>query len=126
MLKSLYSAISQKLTMHEIDQEVKQNSIISIAQILMVSHQHFSTQELDVIVNSFVDKLQNELTRDATLKALSLMAGSGQQGQINLQNLSKLTPHILSLLNKNKREIHLNAFEALLAMITRYPNQFSQ
>lgn len=38
MLKSLYRAISQKLTLQEIDQEVKQNSIISIAQILMVSH----------------------------------------------------------------------------------------
>ena len=41
MLKSLYVSISQKLTLQEIDQEVKQNSIISIAQILMMSHQHF-------------------------------------------------------------------------------------
>ena len=38
MLKSLYQSISQKLALQEIDQEVKQNSIISIAQILMMSH----------------------------------------------------------------------------------------
>jgi len=44
----------------------------------MISHRHFSKQELELIVNNFADKLSNELTRDATLKALSLMAGKGQ------------------------------------------------
>jgi hypothetical protein len=72
------------------------------------------------------DRLQNELTRDATLKAITKIAtnqNSADQTLIDLANLSSLIPRTFDLLHKTQRTLHLNTLEALVAIISRYPQQ---
>jgi hypothetical protein len=64
----------------------------------------------------------NDMTRDASLKALTKIASNSQPIQIT--NLALLIPRMFELLHKAMRTIHLNTLEALVAMIQRYPQQF--
>jgi cullin-associated NEDD8-dissociated protein 1 len=51
IVKQLYTHIlNTKLNKQDIDQEVKQSSIIAIAQIIKVAHEHFTQQELGNII----------------------------------------------------------------------------
>ena len=47
IVKDLYNIILQKLQRLDIDQEVKQNSIICMAQLLNISHEIFTNGETD-------------------------------------------------------------------------------
>jgi hypothetical protein len=59
----------------------------------------------------FGERLGNELTRDATLKALTMIAlnNNGSHSPIiELQNLSAFLKTFFELLKKNQRQLHLN------------------
>jgi len=101
VVKELYQSILDKLEKQDIDQEVKQSSIIAMAQLVQVAHQHLAKQQLDHIVSIFGERLVNELTREATLKALTLIANN--EATINIQGLSKLIPHFVDLMHKAQR-----------------------
>ena len=67
------------------------------------------------------------MTRDATLKSLTKIAnnsGSKDRQLIAVTNLTILIPRMFDLLHKAQRTIHLNTLEALVSMVTRYPQQF--
>jgi hypothetical protein len=53
------------------------------------------------------------------------MSGEKQRDTIKFDKLNSLTPTILQLFNKNKREVQLNSLTAMLSLIKRYPSQFS-
>lgn len=79
------------------------------------------------MISIFNERLANDLTRDATLKSLTKIAGntgSRDRQIIAIANLSSLTPRIFELLHKAQRTIHLNSLEALHTMVARYPAQF--
>ena len=58
----------------DIDQEVKQCSIIAMASFITVCHKNLNPQQITDIISIYNDRLQNELTRDATLKAITKIA----------------------------------------------------
>ena len=68
------------------------------------------------------DRLSNELTRESALKAITMLAS--KQQKIKLQNLSNLTPRLVALLHQAQRQIHLSTLETLLALLSRYGEQF--
>ena len=70
----LYEAIKDKLQKTDIDQEVKQCSIIAMASFVAVCHKSLTSQQLAGIINVYNERLQNELTRDAALKAITKIA----------------------------------------------------
>lgn len=75
------------------------------------------------------DRLLNDMTRDASLKALTKIASNSQAADrqlIKINNLATLIPRMFELLHKAMRTIHLNTLEALVAMTQRYPQQFQQ
>jgi hypothetical protein len=74
VVQNLYGGIMDKLQKQDIDQEVKQNSIYSMAQLLTISHMIFPPGDINGIIMIFGDRLNNELTREASLKGLTLMA----------------------------------------------------
>jgi hypothetical protein len=81
--QSVYRGIYDKLQKQDIDQEVKQNSIIAMAQLMTISHKIFAQNEIDGIIKIFGERLNNELTREASLKGLTLIARNNAQ-TINL------------------------------------------
>jgi|DEB0MinimDraft_12_1074336.scaffolds.fasta_scaffold07932_2 hypothetical protein len=96
-----------------------------MAQLIIIAHNALQKNQIDQIISIYGERLNNELTREATLKALTLMA-KNQPGVIKLQGLSSLTPKLVDLMHKAQRQIHLSTLEAVLAMVSRYPAQFSQ
>lgn len=73
----------------------------------------------------FGERLGNELTRDATLKALTMIAlnnNGSRSPLIELQNLSAFLKTFFDLLKKNQRQLHLNTLECLEAFVNRYPS----
>lgn len=81
----------------------------------------------------FSERLGNELTRDATLKALTMIALNNNDEKdksdtplIPLQNLSSFLKAFFELLKKSQRQLHLNTLECLEAFTRRYPGQFAE
>lgn len=70
-VQPLFEAVKDKLVKTDIDQEVKQASIIGMANLLTVCHKSISKALIAEVLNVYNDRLQNDLTRDATLKALT-------------------------------------------------------
>ncbi len=124
----LFKAVRAKLEKRDIDQEVKQCSIIATSNLVCVMHKTLAAADIATIIDIFNDRLQNELTRDATLKGISKMAlnSDAKDGTlIQLQNLDKLLPRMYDLLHKTSRTLHLNTLEAIQCMMSRYNPQFA-
>jgi hypothetical protein len=50
-----------------------------MAQLVTVSHKVFAQNDVDGIIKIFGDRLNNELTREASLKGLTLIARNNAQ-----------------------------------------------
>jgi hypothetical protein len=106
---------------------VKSCSIISAASLVSVCHSALAPAQVEEVLKIYQDRLGNELTRDAALKGLTMIAlndggGSGAQGaKIPLSNLAMYLPCFFDLLKKTHRPLHLNTLECLDALTKRYP-----
>jgi len=78
-----------------------------------------------MIIQIFSERLNNELTREATLKGLTMLA-SKPGSSIQLPNIQMLTPKFIDLLHKVQRQVHLYTLEAILALVQKFPSQFTQ
>ena len=99
-----------------------------MANLIGVCHSVLSSQQIQEIISVYNDRLTNDLTRDATLKAITKIAlnsGAPDRQLINLTNLNTLIPRLFDLLHKAQRSVNLNTLEAMVAMVGRYPQQFS-
>ena len=92
-----------------------------MAQFISICHQTLTPQQIGDVIKIYNERLQNDMTRDSTLKALVKITGN--RG-VNIPNLAILSPRMFDLLHKAQRTIYLNALEALWSMITYYPQQF--
>ena len=82
IIQPLYASIREKLERTDIDQEIKQSSIISIANFICVCHKSINNSQIGDVILIYNDRLQNDLTRDATLKAITkLTSNSSGMGQ---------------------------------------------
>jgi len=86
-----------------------------MANFISVCHKNLSEAQVNEVVQIYNDRLLNDMTRDASLKALTKIASNSQPIQIT--NLALLIPRMFDLLHKAMRTIHLNTLEALVAMI---------
>lgn len=121
VVQPLYASIRLKLEKADIDQEIKQCSIIAMAQFIAVCHKSLNESQIGDVIKIFNDRLQNDMTRDSTLKALVRITSN--RG-LNIPNIAMLSPRMFDLLHKAQRTIHLNALEALWSMVTNYSQQF--
>lgn len=87
-----------------------------MAHFISVTHKCLNDQQIGDVIKIYNDRLQNDMTRDATLKALVRITNNG----VNIPNVSILTPRMFDLLHKAQRIIQLNALEALWSLITYY------
>jgi len=86
LCQPFYHAINDKLQKVDIDQDVKSNSIIAAATLVKVFHSHLPADQMTGIISLFRNRLSNELTRDASLKAVTMIArnidDNGEAGPI--------------------------------------------
>jgi hypothetical protein len=66
--------VFEKLNKTDIDQIVKQSSILAIATSISVCYSVLLPEAISRTLQIFGDRLTNELTRDTTLKALTMIA----------------------------------------------------
>ena len=128
-----FTAIANKLDKTDIDIEVKSCSILAAASLVSVCHAALQPAQVKRILDIYSDRLANELTRDAALKGLTMVASNetsqkrnsgAQSALIPLGNLTGFLPAFYDLLKKTHRQLHLNTLECMEALTRRYPDQF--
>lgn len=104
MVQPFHNSITDKLNKVDIDQEVKQCSILASASLISVCHKHLSAGQKDAIYSIFNSRLSNELTRDAALKGLTMIALNAQTNElIPISNITAFLPQFFDLLHKAQR-----------------------
>lgn len=74
LVNPLFDAVLQKLNKHDIDQEVKQLSILASADLVSCCNAQLTAEQINKVIQVFVARLTHELTRDTALKGLTLIA----------------------------------------------------
>ena len=70
----LNNIVLDKLGRVNIDTEVKHSCLLTAASIIMTAHPILGKRNLDQYFGIFADRLANELTREAALKGLTMVA----------------------------------------------------
>lgn len=131
VVQPLFDAVFEKLSKTDIDQIVKQSSIMSAATVITTCHNVLKPVHIQNTLQIFGDRLSNELTRDATLRALTMISLNNQKREmqdtpiIPLFNLDQYVKIFFDLLKKTQRQLHLSVLECLEAFTRRYPSQFA-
>ncbi|CAM9488775.1 unnamed protein product, partial [Phaeothamnion confervicola] len=111
----LYAAILPRLRAHDIDQEIKECTIAAMGVLLA----HLGTDlpgKLPDVLRLLMDRLRNEITRMATLKALTLVATSPLPVDLS-SVVGEATEELASLLRQQSRPLKQATLEALVALV---------
>jgi len=116
----LYATTLKRLKAADLDQEVKERAIASMAQIVANAGDLLSAEQLSTALPIFLDRLRNEITRLTTVKSLSLIAHSPLRIQLD-QILAGDGIAILStFLRKNQRPLKLATLTCLDVLVRNY------
>lgn len=122
-VSDLYNVILVRLKQTDIDQEVKERSIVCTAQIICQLGNSIQS-ELTTCWPIFIERLKNEITRLTAVKALHTIADS--QSKIGLQTIfPEALPLLASFLRKNYRTLKLASINSLLAIYKNYSEHIS-
>lgn len=129
-VKQLNTIILEKLARVNIDTEVKHCCLLTASSLISTAHPILGSQVLEQYFNIFADRMDNELTRDAALKGLTMIASNSLVGTssapiIPISNPATFLPKFFDLLKKQQRQLHLNTLESLEALTSRYGSQLS-
>ena len=96
----LFQGSFAKLQQTDIDQEVKQASISATCHIISQTHDLLPSDQVSKSLLILKDRLSNEVTRNSTLKGLTIIANSAKPVAIK-NEVQNLIPELNSLLKKN-------------------------
>eukprot|EP00903_Cladosiphon_okamuranus_P016633 g15341.t1 len=124
LVQPLYEAIHPRLSAHDIDQEIKECAITSMGLLLAHLASDLTTQLPDVL-GLLMDRLGNEMTRMATLKALAEVSVSPLKVDLK-PILPTATEELAQFLRQQSRPLKQTTLETLLALIGSNHPQMSQ
>lgn len=129
-VNQLHEIILDKLGRVNIDTDVKHCCLLTASSLISTSHPILGAQNLDKYFTIFIDRMMSELTREAALKGLTMIAANSQFSGNNapvipINNPASFLPAFFDLLKKQQRQIHLNTLDCLEALTRRYPSQMS-
>ena len=117
--QEIYPIVLHRLKATDIDQEVKETAITTMATLLAHLGSYLQS-EWPNCVPIFLERLKNEITRLTAVKALNLMASS-QLVDLDLRHvLAEAVPVLASFLRKNQRALKLATLSLLDTLIRRY------
>lgn len=118
---AVFPLVLEKLSLTDIDQEVKQATIYCIGGIISVANNNLSAKDVNRALELITDRLKNEVTRGSCLKALSRISQAAVLPQINSNLLKALCDELQNLLKKSLRALKLSTLETLLGVSRAYP-----
>jgi cullin-associated NEDD8-dissociated protein 1 len=117
--RQIYPVVLHRLKATDIDQEVKENAITTMAALLAHLGGYLQA-EWPVCIPIFLERLKNEITRLTAVKSLNLMASS-QIVDLDLRSvLPEAVPVLASFLRKNQRALKLATLSLLDTLVKRY------
>jgi len=115
----IYPVVLHRLKATDIDQEVKENAITTMATLLAHLGGYIQA-EWQACIPIFLERLKNEITRLTAVKALNLIASS-QIVDLDLRSvLGEAIPVLSSFLRKNQRALKLATLNLLDTLVKRY------
>ena len=127
-VNQLHGIIFGKLGRVNIDTEVKHCCLLTASSLISTAHPILGAPVLGSYYTIFADRMTNELTREAALKGLTMIASNSQNKSANapvipIPEPAMFLPAFFDLLKKQQRQLHLNTLECLAALAQRYPAQ---
>ena len=109
---------------------MKHCCLLTASSLISTSHPLLGASILDSYFAIFADRMMNELTREAALKGLTMIAANSQHTSANaplipINSPDMFLPAFFDLLKKQQRQLHLNTLECLEALTRRYQNQLA-
>lgn len=118
---AVFPLVLEKLSLTDIDQEVKQAAIYSTAAIISASSAHISPRDIAQALELITDRLKNEVTRGSCLKAWTKISQSPNVPIPDPELLKSLCEEFQNLLKKSLRALKLSTLEALFSVSKAYP-----
>ncbi|RLO07596.1 hypothetical protein DYB28_000406 [Aphanomyces astaci] len=115
-VQPLYTAVLPRLQAYDIDQEIKDNAIASMGLIVASLGDHL-TSALPVVLPLIQERVQNEITRIAAIKALGIIARSPLQLDLSIV-LADVVTSLSQLLRQQSRTLKQTALDTLIALVT--------
>lgn len=115
----LYDAISPRLAAHDLDQEIKEYALGSTATLLSLLHTYLSLSQKEDLLNRILERLENETTRLAALKTISIIAKSDPKLDLSCI-LSSSVRELAGLLRQQNRGVKQSALGTMNVVITAY------
>jgi len=116
----LYASTLKRLRAADLDQEVKERAISSMAQIIANAGDLLSKDQLNTALPIFLDRLRNEITRLTTVKSLSLIAHSPLHIQLDQILAGDGVAILAAFLRKNQRPLKLATLMCLDVLVSNY------
>ncbi|XP_036320562.1 cullin-associated NEDD8-dissociated protein 1 isoform X1 [Rhagoletis pomonella] len=121
-VEDLYSATLKKLMTSDVDQEVKDRAISCMGQII-ANLGDFLVPQVKTCLPILMERLNNEVTRLSSVKAIYMIAASPLR--IDLTLITKeVIPILGSFLRKNHRALKLHSLDLLNKLIQNYSHTF--
>jgi len=124
-IQSVFPLVLKKLSITDIDQEVKQASIYSTSIILSSAHNALQNSDVLKSIEILTERLKNEVTRIACLKAWTKLSQSPSPPVVSDAILKSLCDELQNLLKKSLRSLKLTTLETILAVSKVYRFQSS-
>eukprot|EP01116_Phalansterium_solitarium_P021844 TRINITY_DN6977_c0_g1_i1.p1 TRINITY_DN6977_c0_g1~~TRINITY_DN6977_c0_g1_i1.p1 ORF type:complete len:1273 (-),score=515.03 TRINITY_DN6977_c0_g1_i1:141-3881(-) len=121
LVRDLFTATLEKLKLQDIDQEVKE-SAITCTSLLLCNLGDELKSELPGVLSILLDRLNNEITRLTTVKALETIASS--RLHLDLSAILADSINLLSsFLRKANRQLKLSSLTTLVVLVHNYGSQ---
>ena len=122
---TLNAIIYAKLERVNIDTEVKHSCLLTASSLICTSYPILGQSELSKYFAVFKERMTNELTREAALRGLTVIASNNLQEESSSAVIPIAQPQnfldaFFDLLKKQSRQLHLNTLECLEALTRRY------
>jgi cullin-associated NEDD8-dissociated protein 1 len=126
---SMYAAIENRLKAHDLDQEIKECSLLAAASLIRNFHASLPSHDCEALLYVILERLKNEITRVSALKTLSIIASPPArpgQTQVDLTSiLPEAVGELSSLLRQQSRTLKQHVLDALKVLLIGYGGNLS-
>jgi cullin-associated NEDD8-dissociated protein 1 len=121
---SMYAAIENRLKAHDLDQEIKECSLLAAASLIRNFHESLPQQNCEALLYVILERLKNEITRLSALKTLSIIASPPTRPGQTQVDLTSILPdtvgELSSLLRQQSRTLKQHVLDSLKVLIIGY------
>ena len=116
---SLYVAIEPRLALSDLDQEIKECALSASASLLSVFHASLTLEQKNRIFDLLLERLKNETTRIAAIKALSKISAAAKSNEsLDMSPIMNATLSQLALLlRQQNRGLMQTALQCLDTLV---------